>query len=163
MGSREGDSLEGCRLQVEINRRKNATKKLVCPKPTTNNAGPAFLPSGFVGLSTPISVSPSLVARQTIWVTTLHFWSRCPPLASLSPATCASICFTYYVCVCACARGFLWQINSLAPDAVECSKLARTLVPQLTDDLTDVTIATSYDAKENPKRSAAGVGWLGSR
>lgn len=51
------------------------------------------------------------------------------------------------------------QITDLAPDAVECSKLAKSLALRLTDGLTDGTIAITYDAKERRMRHAAGVGW----
>ncbi|CAN0115798.1 unnamed protein product [Pylaiella littoralis] len=49
-------------------------------------------------------------------------------------------------------------ITHLAPDAVECSKLARSLALRLTDGLTDDTIATSC-AKTKNTHSADGVGW----
>lgn len=51
------------------------------------------------------------------------------------------------------------QITDLAPDAVECCKLARTLALRLTDGLPDGHIATSRDAEEKHTHSAAGVGW----
>ena len=50
-------------------------------------------------------------------------------------------------------------MTELAPDAVECSKLARTLSLRLTDRLTDGTIASSHYAAEDPKHSAASVDW----
>lgn len=52
------------------------------------------------------------------------------------------------------------QITALAPDAVECTKLARTLALRLTDDVTDGIIAMSYyKTNELPSRGVAGVGW----
>ncbi|CAM9229427.1 unnamed protein product [Pylaiella littoralis] len=50
------------------------------------------------------------------------------------------------------------KITDLAPDAVECSKLAKSLALRLTDGLTDDTIATSC-AKTKNTHNAAGVGW----
>eukprot|EP00752_Nemacystus_decipiens_P007102 g6364.t1 len=53
----------------------------------------------------------------------------------------------------------LEKIAELAPDAVECSKLAKSLALRLTDGLTDGTIATTDDANKHLTRHAAGVGW----
>ncbi|CAM9961251.1 unnamed protein product, partial [Ectocarpus fasciculatus] len=50
-------------------------------------------------------------------------------------------------------------ITDLAPDAVECCKLARTLALRLTDGLPDGPIATSRDAGEQCTHGAAGAGW----
>lgn len=50
-------------------------------------------------------------------------------------------------------------MTDLAPDAVECSKLAKSLALRLTDGLTDGTIATTYDANKHLTRHVAGVGW----
>lgn len=47
----------------------------------------------------------------------------------------------------------------LAPDARECSKLARTLALSLTDGLTDGAIASSHRAKEDRKHGATRVDW----
>ncbi|CBN79018.1 expressed unknown protein [Ectocarpus siliculosus] len=49
--------------------------------------------------------------------------------------------------------------GDLAPDAVECCKLARTVALRLTDGLPDGPIATSHDAEEKRTPNAAGVGW----
>ncbi|CAM9616074.1 unnamed protein product [Ectocarpus sp. 6 AP-2014] len=54
---------------------------------------------------------------------------------------------------------WLEKITDLAPDAVECSKLAKSLALRLTDGLTDGNIATTYDANEHLARHAAGVRW----
>lgn len=50
-------------------------------------------------------------------------------------------------------------MTELAPDAVECSKLARTLAIRLADGLTDGVIASSNHANEDPEHSSASVDW----
>ncbi|CAM9677770.1 unnamed protein product [Ectocarpus sp. 12 AP-2014] len=51
------------------------------------------------------------------------------------------------------------KITGLAPDAVECCKLARMLALRLTDGLPDGPIDKSRDTEEKRKHDAAGVGW----
>lgn len=58
-----------------------------------------------------------------------------------------------------CLRVLARQITDLAPDAVECSKLAKSVALRLTDGLTDGTITITYDANEHLASHAAGVGW----
>lgn len=57
------------------------------------------------------------------------------------------------------AHAFLFfrQIIDLAPDAVECCKLARAVALRLTDDLTADTTCTSNNAQKRVDHGVAGV------
>ena len=62
--------------------------------------------------------------------------------------------------VCECFIGMVsGQITDLASDAVECSKLARTVALRLTDGIADGNIAMSYDSGSISKYGASGADW----